>query len=116
MHDIQLSRVGVVGDREAWRVLVDRLWPRGVSRGRVDWNEWLKDAAPSTQLRRWYAHDPARHAEFVRRYQEELADAAHAPSVARLKDLAALRPLALLTSTRSIELSHLPALRMFLSR
>lgn len=116
MSDIRLSRVGEHGDAGAWRVLVDRLWPRGVPHAQADWDEWVREVAPSTDLRRWYAHDPARHAEFVRRYEEELADAAHAPSVVHLRELAALGPLTLLTHTRNIALSHLPTLRTFLRR
>jgi uncharacterized protein YeaO (DUF488 family) len=55
------------------RVLVDRLWPRGLTKTSVDFDEWEKDVAPSTELRRWYGHDPGRFAEFARRYRAELA-------------------------------------------
>ena len=58
------------------RVLVDRLWPRGVSRADIAIDRWLKDVAPSTALRRWFGHDPGRWDEFRRRYQAELADKA----------------------------------------
>ena len=58
------------------RVLVDRLWPRGVSKTDVAIDLWLKDVAPSTELRRWFGHDPERWGEFRRRYQTELADKA----------------------------------------
>ena len=54
------------------RVLVDRLWPRGVARAALAHDEWAKDLAPSDALRRWYGHDPARFAEFARRYRAEL--------------------------------------------
>ena len=54
------------------RILVDRLWPRGVSKERADLSEWMKDIAPSTALREWFGHDPARWAEFQRRYRAEL--------------------------------------------
>lgn len=56
------------------RILIDRLWPRGVSKRRAAIDEWMKDIAPSTQLRRWFAHDPARWPEFQRRYRRELAE------------------------------------------
>ena len=56
------------------RILIDRLWPRGVSKRRAAIDEWMKDIAPSTQLRRWFAHDPARWPEFQRRYKRELAE------------------------------------------
>ena len=58
------------------RVLVDRLWPRGVSKEVIDYDEWTKDVAPSSELRRWYGHEPARFSEFSRRYRRELANSA----------------------------------------
>jgi uncharacterized protein YeaO (DUF488 family) len=54
------------------RVLVDRVWPRGVSKERADVERWEKDLGPSTELRKWFGHDPARFDEFARRYREEL--------------------------------------------
>ena len=54
------------------RILVDRLWPRGLSKERAAVDLWLKEVAPSTALRRWFGHDPARWAEFARRYRAEL--------------------------------------------
>jgi uncharacterized protein YeaO (DUF488 family) len=56
------------------RVLVDRLWPRGVTKARAHLDEWCKEIAPLTELREWYHHDPARFAEFTRRYREELTE------------------------------------------
>jgi uncharacterized protein YeaO (DUF488 family) len=61
------------------RVLVDRLWPRGVSKGKLAVDAWMKELAPSTELRRWFAHDPAKWADFQRRYRRELR--AHADLV-----------------------------------
>ena len=58
---------------DGYRVLVDRLWPRGVSREEARLDEWAKELAPSAALRRWFAHDPARFGEFRRRYTAELA-------------------------------------------
>jgi uncharacterized protein YeaO (DUF488 family) len=57
---------------DGWRVLVDRLWPRGVSKARLQLDAWVRDVAPSTELRKWFRHDPDRWDEFVRRYREEL--------------------------------------------
>lgn len=54
------------------RILVDRLWPRGLSKEKARVDLWLKEIAPSTELRRWFAHDPAKWAEFQRRYRAEL--------------------------------------------
>lgn len=57
---------------DGYRVLVDRLWPRGIKKASLALDAWAKDLAPSAELRRWFGHDPARWAEFVRRYREEL--------------------------------------------
>ncbi len=67
------------------RVLVDRLWPRGLSKERAALTLWLKEIAPSTALRKWFGHDPARWTEFRRRYRAELMD--NEDAVARLGDL-----------------------------
>ena len=70
------------------RVLVDRLWPRGMSKVRAHLDEWCKQVAPSPELRRWYAHDPAKYPEFRRRYLEELRGPDHADALAdHLRDL-----------------------------
>lgn len=63
-------------DSDGYRVLVDRLWPRGVRKELLDLDEWCKDIAPSTELREWFAHDPAKFDEFTVRYQAELAQSA----------------------------------------
>lgn len=57
---------------DGWRVLVDRLWPRGISRDKAHLDDWQKDFAPSTELRRWFNHDKAKWEEFERRYKDEL--------------------------------------------
>jgi uncharacterized protein YeaO (DUF488 family) len=69
------------------RVLVERLWPRGVTKQRAALDLWLKEVAPSAELRRWFSHDPAKWAEFQRRYKEELRD--RPQEVAELRKLAA---------------------------
>lgn len=87
--DIRLKRIYTPPAAEdGARVLVDRLWPRGVAKARAALSLWCKDAAPSTALRQWFNHDPARWAEFQRRYRAELAanDAALAPIRALAKD------------------------------
>ena len=73
---IQLKRVyAPPAPDDGARVLVDRLWPRGLSKSAAAVDHWLKELAPSTELRRWFAHDPARWEEFRRRYKAELAQA-----------------------------------------
>jgi uncharacterized protein YeaO (DUF488 family) len=68
------------------RILVDRLWPRGLSKKRVAIDEWMKELAPSAALRRWFAHDPTKWPEFQRRYRRELRT--HSDLVRRLASLA----------------------------
>ena len=59
---------------DGFRILVDRIWPRGMSRDQIQIDLWLKDVAPSNELRRWFGHDPSRWDEFKERYHQELAD------------------------------------------
>ncbi len=61
-------------DADGYRVLIDRLWPRGISKEKADVAFWAKNLAPSTELRKWFSHDPERFTEFTRRYCLELAD------------------------------------------
>ncbi len=93
------------------RVLVDRLWPRGFRSDAVDRDEWAKDIAPSTELRRWYGHDPDRFDEFSRRYRQELAEPLAASVVDRLRAVADQRRLVLLTATRDVDRSGAAVLR-----
>ncbi|MFD3918331.1 DUF488 domain-containing protein [Streptomyces sp. NPDC058595] len=90
------------------RVLVDRLWPRGLAKTDAVFDDWLKTAAPSAELRKWYGHDPERFPEFADRYRAELAEAGSAASEAleRLVELAAEGTLTLLTATKDLEHSH----------
>jgi uncharacterized protein YeaO (DUF488 family) len=86
-----------------YRVLVDRLWPRGVSKERAALEEWSKDAAPSDELRRWYGHEPEKFAEFTRRYRKELTASPAKEAVAQLRTVSKQRPVVLLTATRDLE-------------
>ena len=88
------------------RVLVDRIWPRGVSKARAQLDEWCKDIAPSTELRKWYSHDPALFEEFARRYRDELSESTRAAALAHLHDLAKKHTLTLLTATKNADLSE----------
>ena len=97
-----------------YRVLVDRLWPRGISKADAALDEWCKDAAPSTELRRWYSHDIARFTEFDRRYRAELAQPPGSDAVERLAALAGRQRLTLLTATRDVEYSGAEVLRRHL--
>lgn len=97
-----------------YRVLVDRLWPRGVGRADAPVDEWLKDAAPSTRLRRWYGHEPSRFDEFARRYRDELTRPPARAAVAHLAAVADERPLSLVTATRDVAHSGAEVLRRHL--
>lgn len=88
------------------RVLIDRIWPRGLTKAAADIDEWCKDIAPSTTLRQWYGHRATRFQEFRDRYVIELDDAQHAPSVAHLRAIARDDQLTLLTATKDLSLSH----------
>ena len=88
------------------RVLVDRLWPRGLTKARADLTEWCKEVAPSTELRRWYGHDPAKFKEFARRYRAELEQPERAAALRHLHDLASSRSLTLLTAVRDTDISE----------
>jgi uncharacterized protein YeaO (DUF488 family) len=80
------------------RILVDRLWPRGLSREKAAIDEWVKEAAPSTGLRQWFGHDPARWPEFRRRYRRELTG--HADIVRGIASLASRRRVTLVFGAR----------------
>ena len=69
------------------RILVDRLWPRGISKAEAALDHWMQEIAPSSELRTWWDHDPKRFEEFAQRYEEELADDDHAEDVTELIDL-----------------------------
>ena len=88
------------------RVLVDRIWPRGLAKAAARIDEWAKQVAPSTELRRWYGHDPTRFDEFRRRYQAELADPERQAALDHLRELARSSPLTLVTATRDIDHSQ----------
>ena len=88
------------------RVLVDRVWPRGVRKEDAHLDEWLRDVAPSSELRRWYGHEPSRFAEFRRRYLAELRDAGHREAAGHLRELASHDKLTLLTATKDVDHSQ----------
>jgi uncharacterized protein YeaO (DUF488 family) len=88
------------------RVLVDRLWPRGLAKGAARVDEWLTVIAPSDELRRWYGHDPAKFDEFRRGYGSELREPERAEALSHLRELAASGPVTLLTATRVLEHSQ----------
>jgi uncharacterized protein YeaO (DUF488 family) len=104
---VQVRRIqDPVRSTDGARVLVDLLWPRGISKERAALQEWCKQVAPSTDLRRWYGHERDRFEEFRRRYLGELEEPERAEALAHLRALAAHGMLTLLTATRDVEISQ----------
>lgn len=83
-------------ESDGMRILVDRLWPRGLRKADAALDEWMKEIAPSTRLREWFGHDPRRWPEFQRRYAAELRS--HAGEIRRLRALARSKPVTLVYS------------------
>ena len=88
------------------RVLVDRLWPRGMRKADADFDQWRKDLSPSTELRQFYGHRPELFAAFTQRYRTELRRRAAVDAIAEIVDLAKQRTVTLLTASRDIEHSE----------
>ena len=116
--DVRLRRVyDEPSDADGARVLVDRVWPCGLRKDALRLDDWAKDVAPSTELREWYGHDPARFDEFRRRYLDELSQSGQRAALGRLRALAsagAPKPLTLLTATRDVEHSQAAVLAQIL--
>ncbi|MGH3303153.1 MAG: DUF488 domain-containing protein [Streptosporangiaceae bacterium] len=105
--NVRIRRVYEEPERgDGIRVLVDRIWPRGMTKARAALDEWCKDIAPSAELRQWYSHDPDRFEDFGRRYEAELKVPERAKALAHLRDLAKGRRLTLLTATKQPEISE----------
>jgi uncharacterized protein YeaO (DUF488 family) len=106
-HKVQVRRAyedSVRGDGK--RVLVDRIWPRGLSKEKAHFDEWCKQVAPSTELRKWYHHDPERFEEFGKRYRVELKDPERAEAVEHLRALARRGNLTLITASKQAQISE----------
>ena len=95
------------------RILIDRLWPRGIKKEKAHIDEWLKEIAPSNELRKWYSHDPAKWAEFKKRYKKELAGKSELLN--KIKAEAEKQPVTLLFSTKELELNNAVALKEMLA-
>ncbi|MGH9281819.1 MAG: DUF488 domain-containing protein [Acidimicrobiales bacterium] len=97
------------------RVLVDRIWPRGLTKAKAALDEWCRDVGPSTALRKWYGHDRERFGEFTRRYQAELTDPERAEALQHLRELAEGHTVTLLTATKDATISEAAVLADLLS-
>lgn len=115
MAQLNLKRVYEPAARaDGTRFLVERLWPRGVSKEAAKLDGWLKEAAPSDALRRWYAHDPKRWEEFRRRYFAELSRASE--HLDPIREAARRGPVTLVFAAKDPELSNARALKEFLEQ
>lgn len=115
--DVRVRRVyDKAEDQDGVRVLVDHIWPRGVSKAKAALAEWCKDVSPSTELRKWYGHDPAKFTEFTQRYLGELEDPERAEALQHLRELATGDRLTLLTATKNADISEAAVLCDLLRR
>lgn len=114
--DIRVARVyDPAGPDDGSRILVDRLWPRGLAKAAAALDDWCKAVAPSTELRTWYGHDPARFDEFTAKYLAELEDADRADALATLTETCRRGTTTLLTATKELEISHAAVLARVLA-
>ena len=112
---IRLKRVcETAAEEDGYRILVDRLWPRGLSKERANVDLWLKEIAPSTELRKWFDHDPAKWDEFKTRYKRELDQQSEA--VNQLANLAKQRRVTLVYGAKNTEINQAVALQQYLKR
>lgn len=114
-HRVTASRVYDTGPDDGERILVDRLWPRGFRKDDPRIDRWIRDVAPSTELRKWYSHDPRRFDEFVARYTAELESGSAAAALDELRAAVREGPVTLVTATRDVEGSHAAVLAKLLS-
>lgn len=114
---IQIKRVYEPRARgDGVRILVDRLWPRGLRKDDAQFDQWRKDLSPSTELRKFYGHRPERFAEFTTRYRAELRRAEATAAVDELIGISERRPVTLLTASRDLEHSEVAVLAEHLRR
>jgi len=113
--DVRIKRIyEPAAAADGYRALIDRLWPRGISRQRAALDSWLKELAPSNALRIWYGHDPRRWTEFGRRYRAELRS--QRAALADLRARAAAGSVTLLYASREPRINHAVVLRQVLLR
>ena len=111
---IQVKRIyDPPAETDGKRILIDRLWPRGLSKASAGVDLWLRDIAVSTELRKWYQHDPAKWTEFKRRYFREID--AQPAAVQELKNAVSEGTVTLLFASKELELNNAVALREYLN-
>ncbi len=115
VRDVTIKRIYEKPEpADGYRALIDRLWPRGISRQRAALDAWLAELAPSSALRTWFGHDPERWREFARRYRAELR--AQRAGLEALRHRAGRMRVTLLTATRDPRINHAVVLRAVLLR
>jgi uncharacterized protein YeaO (DUF488 family) len=109
-HRVTVSRVYDTDPGDGARVLVDRLWPRGFRKGDPRIDRWMREVAPSAELRKWYSHQAERFDEFAARYAAELQTPEGASALAELRDVVKSGPVTLVTAARDLAGSHVAVL------
>lgn len=115
MATITLKRIyDTPSEKDGYRILIDRLWPRGISKEKAQLNEWLKEIAPSDELRKWFGHLPERFEEFSVKYQEELSIQEN--TLIRLKNIAKEQPICLLYGAKDTTHNQAVVLKKILEK
>ncbi|HNR48371.1 MAG TPA: DUF488 domain-containing protein [Bacteroidia bacterium] len=99
---MKIKRVYEKPEKEdGYRILVDRLWPRGISKASAEIDEWIKEIAPSTELRKWFNHEPEKFSEFKKRYKEELKT--HVAELKKIHEISQKKKITLLYSAKDTQ-------------
>ena len=115
MRPINIKRIyEKVSEKDGYRVLVDRLWPRGISKEEAKLDEWIKEIAPSTELRKWFDHQEERFPAFAKRYEEELN--IKNGDIERLRSIAERQQVTSIYSAKNIHFNQAVVLRNYLNK
>ena len=115
MVSLEIKRIYETASKnDGYRILIDRIWPRGVSKAEAKLDEWNKDVAPSTELRKWFDHKPERYADFKKKYFTELKSKTE--EVDKLKDILQSKKTTLLYSAKNEEMNQAVVLKEFLMK
>ena len=115
MRPINIKRIyEKVSEKDGYRVLVDRLWPRGISKEEAKVDEWIKEIAPSTELRKWFDHREERFPEFAKRYEGEFT--VKNDHIERLRSIAEQQQVTLIYSAKNIQFNQAVVLRNYLNK
>lgn len=101
-------------ENDGYRVLIDRLWPRGISKKKAKLDEWNQKVAPSTELRKWFGHQPEKFLDFTKKYKLELES--QKEELTRLRTIAEQQPLTLLYAAKETKINHANILKSILTQ